>query len=213
MAQPLSRCRRDDCVRVNVFRERDLPGLEVLGVCPINCFIQIRHGSHPARVEVCDKARSHDCPVLISDGRTRCQIADRELRRREQRERGSEQEEADAAVAVMPDDSAQQGKRRVIENNAPVRVIHLRKVRIGPERSQNAVALDTVLIHRPVDHSVINERGRVAVIRCLLRFELVNERIIFGIVAEQRGLHPVIHCNPPSQPGTAHAGSASACRP
>ena len=89
-----------------------------------------------------------------------------------------EQEVVDFLLIVPSDDFRQDGKRRVVNHHAPVRVVERLVVAARPERAHDLSALQRVFLYRPRLDRLVHVLRRVAVVRRLLRLELFEEAVV-----------------------------------
>ena len=88
---------------------------------------------------------------------------------REQGNAWREKEEPDTVVLIPSADVRQNGKRRIVDDDAPVRVFVLLIVSAGEERPGDLRSAEIIVLQHPGLHGLEDVGGRVAVVGCLLR--------------------------------------------
>ena len=180
--------RRGDLGRINVFRPllRRVALLDRRAAGSLHAVVQLRRNAHLRRAEVGHKGRIHNRSVFISHFDV-CDHAVQPVAARQQRkyrQRRAEKEKSDLMCVVKVHDLRQDRKRRIVDNDRAVRIRHFLIVPARIERPHDGPPLQSVFPNRPRLHGLVHGRGRVAVVRCLLRLEFLNKRrVLFGILA------------------------------
>ena len=135
---------------------------------------------HDAVVHVRHESRVHCRAVLVDDVRIADDVVGPHhvVLAGQARERWGEQEEADAALQVEALNLSEDGEGRVVEHYASLGVIKSLVVAAGIERAHDACGVEPVAPRRPVEHSAVNLRRRVAVVCRLLGLELLDETLV-----------------------------------
>ena len=169
-----------DLVRVCIFRQLHLSRSPVLGLGLLHPAPKLRRGAQDAVLEVCDKGRTHDGAVCVCDVGVGDDVADVDAAG-EQRQGRGEQEKRDPVRHVKADDLVAQRKRRVVHDDAALRILLGLVFPARPEWAQHIPAPDAVLVRDPSGHGLEDVFWRVAVVGCLLRLEFFDECLILRV--------------------------------
>ena len=138
---------------------------------------------HVLLVEVRHEARAHHGTVRIRDIAVADDVVDlhHDAPAAQARERRREQEEAYASLQVEFLNLRQNRERWIVDNAASFGILEPLVVPSRPERAHDITGLDAPALSHVVEDYRVYLGRRDAVVRCLLRFELLYER---GVVPE-----------------------------
>ena len=133
------------------------------------------------RLHVCQERRQHLGAVLVDDLRVRDHRADTGsgLRVAQTGETGREQEEVLPRPSIEAHNLGQNREGRIVHHDAAVRVLIVLVVTTRVERPDERVRGEGILGGDPARDNVVDLARCVAVVRGLLRLELVQELVIF----------------------------------
>ena len=134
------------------------------------------------RIHVRDEPGPDRCAVFVCDVRIRCDITHIALLRCDQRESRSEQEKLDFFICVKSDYLGQDRERRIVHDDVVLLILHPFIVAARIERTHELVLLHFELIRYPVAYCLEDVVRCVAVVRCFLQLELLQEVIVLVIV-------------------------------
>ena len=166
----------DDVVRVDEAAQC----LVLRGLRRVHCGLELR-AEPDAQVagQVGDEARAHHRAVLVGDAGVGDDVRQVAVRGGEEGERRGEEEELDAVGAVVAEDLAEDGERRVVHDHAPGWVlVEPLVVTAGEERPHHFAPCHVPGLADEAEHRVVDGRGGVAVVRGELRLELLQELVV-----------------------------------
>ena len=80
---------------------------------------------------------------------------------------------------IEPDDLGQDAERRIVHDNAAIRIRRAFVIRARPEWANNLdIIRDIIFGAYPCEHRIIYFRRRITIVGGLLRFEFVDEFFI-----------------------------------
>ena len=188
-AQVVDHRRRRHFDGVAVFRQLPPLLLQLLFVRFLDELGQLRNcaGDDVGVVKVRDERGLHGRPVLVGYRRVGAEHRGRRRFHRsgEYREARSEEEELLLPLRVEPDDLALDREWRVVHHDRAGRVFFFLIVAAGVERPNEVFLLHAVLFGHPVRDRLVDQRRRVAVVRCFLCFELLEEELVLLVLLAQ----------------------------
>ena len=178
--EPLAPRRRQHRVGVDVFRQGlALPLRERGGIRLAHRPREVGGGLDDERPQVRRERGRHDRAVLVGDLRVRrddARAATDEAKRGQPR---AEDEVGLLAVAVEAADLRADGEGRVVDDDAPLRIVGVLEVAAGEERADDGRSgVEAVVGEYPVADGGVDERRRIAVVGRLLRLELLDEAVV-----------------------------------
>ena len=105
-----------------------------------------------------------------------------------------EQEILDSVLVVELHNLADYRERRIVDDDTVLLVLVPLIVSTGPERADHVVTLHTVHLADPVKDRLVYVVRREAVVRCFLRFELVDKlSVLIRYLLKRHLLRDVLH--------------------
>ena len=170
-----------DVVRICVFGQRARLFPPQLFHCGVDGHPQSRGRLRDdVAAEAGHKSGAHNCAVFVLDIGVANQVVHphRHFFAGKGGQARREKEEGNPAIKVKLADFGQNRERRVVQDDASVRVVEVLIIAARPERPHDAAGVDAVLPAGPVAHRVIDQRRRVAVVGGQLRLELVDKLLV-----------------------------------
>ena len=138
---------------------------------------------HVLLVEVRNEARAHHGAVRIRDIAIAEDVVDphHDAPAAQARERRREQEEAYASLQVEFLNLRQNRERWIVDHAASIGILEELVIAAGPERAHDGIGLDAPALAHVFEYDCVYLWRRDAIVRRLLRLELLYER---GVVPE-----------------------------
>ena len=91
---------------------------------------------------------------------------------------GREEEVMNVSPFVIPQDLGKNGKRRVVDYDAAVRVFGFRVIRTGPKGADDRTAFYIRIALYPIQYRIIHAGWRITVVRRLFRLEFFHKAVV-----------------------------------
>ena len=172
--------RRRNIVRIAINRDLFARLCESIIHGLADVFMKIRCGACPnvVRLQVRHEGRGDVRPVRINDRDASAKHRSEGGSRREHGQSRSEQEKLHVVIHVPPDDLRKDRKRRIVYDDIAGVILFLLVVPPRVKRPDEVLGIKLVGVRDPLFHGVVNFLRRVAVVRCMLRLELIQELLI-----------------------------------
>ena len=145
------------------------------------CRIQFRGCLDLPPPQIGDKCRVNASPIFVRDICANWEVVAGARRNGEKRQRRGEKEIPDIVLLVKPADLREDGKRRVVDHHAALRVVLVLVVAARVKRAEDRSVFQAVVLHRPIPDRLVDVFRGVAVVRSQLPAELIHKGVVFLI--------------------------------